>query len=320
MTIKTDANLLEDWFAPVLVGDDSVEECLQRVIRSQSLRVQFTECLRRNLCFYKGRSTDSVTEIRRRAKELHNTLTFRLGMLSGERQGAWFRETPKVGASPFSSGILPEPVFNRYELGNVDRVQAALESSFKERKIFPIPFSEQGPSLWLTLLELNCGLEQVCALDKPFESLRFNSLPANLPEGLRSPLLEKFLHNVKTHVLHAQTEIAKCYEILWEGSCKLWDFQRAQLKRQAQQETYKERASHIRDELRKRRSTLPRFKKADYEALRFMQFEDLPTKAELKKRYIDLAKKWHPDLQGGNEEKFKLLSVSYAQLSKLVQN
>ncbi len=44
------------------------------------------------------------------------------------------------------------------------------------------------------------------------------------------------------------------------------------------------------------------------EAKEFFGFSSTPTKEELKKRYKELAKIYHPDLNGGDEEKMKLLN------------
>jgi DnaJ-class molecular chaperone len=55
------------------------------------------------------------------------------------------------------------------------------------------------------------------------------------------------------------------------------------------------------------------------EALRFMGFDDFPTTDSLKQRYHMLALDMHPDRQGGNELKFKLLAKSYKHLSQVCE-
>jgi len=44
------------------------------------------------------------------------------------------------------------------------------------------------------------------------------------------------------------------------------------------------------------------------EAKNFFGFSQNPNKEEIKKRYKELAKKYHPDLNGGNDEKMKKLN------------
>ena len=44
------------------------------------------------------------------------------------------------------------------------------------------------------------------------------------------------------------------------------------------------------------------------DAKAFFSFKDRPTKDEIKKRYKELAKIYHPDLNGGDEEKMKQLN------------
>jgi len=40
----------------------------------------------------------------------------------------------------------------------------------------------------------------------------------------------------------------------------------------------------------------------------------LATNEQLKQRYRDLAKVWHPDRQGGNEEAMKRLNIAYKEI------
>ena len=53
---------------------------------------------------------------------------------------------------------------------------------------------------------------------------------------------------------------------------------------------------------------------ADIDALRFMGFEEVPAPELLRQRYIVLAKQYHPDRHGGNENAFKRLSSAYSHL------
>jgi hypothetical protein len=81
-------------------------------------------------------------------------------------------------------------------------------------------------------------------------------------------------------------------------------------------------AENVREDFRKRRATptirRPVGKSAqDLEALRFMGFNEFPSEDELKQRYHRLAMEMHPDRQGGNESRFKLLAKSYKHLRRI---
>ncbi|MDN5095711.1 J domain-containing protein [Aliarcobacter butzleri] len=54
-------------------------------------------------------------------------------------------------------------------------------------------------------------------------------------------------------------------------------------------------------------------------AKEFFGFTQTPTKEEVKKRYKELAKKYHPDLNDGNEEKMKELNHYRDILMNIVQ-
>jgi len=88
---------------------------------------------------------------------------------------------------------------------------------------------------------------------------------------------------------------------------------------------YRAEATAYRERLRERRqeeqsqakaSTEPRLK--DLSALHVMGFPHLPTHHALRQRYIDLARRCHPDINGGNEEAFKELNSAYRHLIKRV--
>ena len=55
----------------------------------------------------------------------------------------------------------------------------------------------------------------------------------------------------------------------------------------------------------------------DREALDVFGFVDYPTHDELRRRYLELAKKLHPDAVGGSDDEFKHLSKAYHHLSDL---
>ena len=54
------------------------------------------------------------------------------------------------------------------------------------------------------------------------------------------------------------------------------------------------------------------------EAKVFFGFEDLPTEQELKKKYRELAKKYHPDINGGDDDQMQKLNHYKDVLSKSI--
>ncbi|QKF77825.1 molecular chaperone DnaJ [Arcobacter defluvii] len=62
----------------------------------------------------------------------------------------------------------------------------------------------------------------------------------------------------------------------------------------------------------------PRFNEVE-KAKEFFGFTHSPTKEEIKKRYKELARKYHPDMNGGNDEKMKELNNYRDILMKTVE-
>jgi hypothetical protein len=253
-------------------------------------------------------------------------------MLSPERQGAWFRESPKIGSSAFSSGVGSEPVFAMYEASQAMQIRSKIEQNYLDRApssgVFPVP----GPSLWGILLDLNCQLELVAILPEPFAGLRLDHLPDGLPEALHSTALTGFLANVKKLYSQTRSEVDQCYQMLWKASTELWHAQAKEKPRSRSQDraserqrtydtgSYKQQAEDLRAGFRKRRGDIQGFRAIDVRAMQFMNFQTLPSMDQLRRRYHDLAKKMHPDLVGGDAESFKNLSLYYSHLTKLIRS
>lgn len=334
MSVTPKDTVFADWFLPAIVSNGDVRECLNEVIKSEQFRIQFVSILQTNLCAYKGKSSDSITELRSRVLQLKNTLNFRLGMLTPERHGAWFRESFRPKSGPFASTILSEPIFANYDATQVDHLQHTIAESWRERRLKAMPFTPSGPCIWLILLDLNQLHEQMLTMGRPFQDLRLDQLPDQLPPSLATPSLIAFLNKVREAIIQARVELDECYELLWPASQKLWDWQRRQQQTQKAQQTqqtirhervksttYQKTADDIRHQFRERRSQVKRqtiYTPADLTALRFMKFEEMPDREDLRKRYLEMARTLHPDKQGGNEDQFKQLTRSYAHLNQRV--
>ena len=303
-----------DWFIVAIVADGSVKECLGAVVREQQQKIGFVTALQTNLCAYSGRSTDSVNELRRRTKELEDTLSFRLPLLSLDRPGGWFRDYIYRGVGPFPTVVMTEPVFAAYEAEGTPELKAAILGCFNERKMGVLPFAPPAPCLWLHLLGLNQALEQICVLPAPFSQCRLDELPDTLAREFESPTLSAFLRNVRCAALAAREDLNRCFESLWTTSVKFWD----QVPRRSHR-TGASRAHEVRSQFRDRRRAMTppaQYNLSDLSALRFMELTVMPSSGELKRRYLELARKYHPDREGGNEDQFKALAKAYSHLSQ----
>lgn len=311
-----------DWFMPAILSEGDVHESLGEVIRAEQYKLSFVAALQTNLCAYRGRSSDSLTELRKRVRQLETTLNFRLGMLAPERQGAWFRESARQKSGPFPANILGEPVFAMYEAVDADRLRQLLSESWRERKVKTLPFKQSAPCLWVTLLELNQAYEQIVALGKPFQEFRLDALPELLPSRLAAPSLVAFLGKVRELCVLTREELDRSYAVLWQASCRFWDYQKVQASRPRPSHQYQRAAEDVREKFRERRreSRLQAFlTPIDAQSLKVFGFEDLPEIGLLRRRYRELARDWHPDRNGGDEERFKALARAYTHLLQRVE-
>ncbi len=306
-----------DWFLPAIFSDGDVQECLQTVIRVEQQKITFVSMLQHHLCSYRGRSSDSISELSQRVRKLENTLNFRIGMLAPERKGAWFREALRQRTGPFPESIYAEPVFASYNIEDTDRLRHAVQRAWHERRCPPLPFTKAQPCLWSTVLELNQAYEQVCRLERPFQNCRLDQLPDGLPDDLATASLRAFLAKVSTKAQGVRQELDHCFEMLWRASCGFWDEQLRQERRKTQRQAhFQQTAEDIRDKFRERRNHVRRaMTTMDAQALKFFGLEEFPNKADLRRLYLDLARRYHPDC-GGSEDQFKQLTRYHAHLQQ----
>lgn len=319
----------EDWFRPAILSEGGVKDSLRAVHQLLSRRRALVSALYRSLC-QEGLAEDRVTTLGREARELETTLRYRLGVLRPEREGGWFRPAPQRTAGPVATTVLPHAVFGAYEYERVDAVARALHASFEGSEVATLPWSVgDEPTLWGTLIQLRTRLTEACRLPEPFSTLSLETLPDGLPEDLKSWSLEAFLRNVRREVQGVRVALSANYQILAEACDRLWDVQRLRLRaedlKRAQEEAQaRQRArfeAHTHDTTppgadARSRGTLRTKLPADLEALNFMGFGDFPDRAELRQRYLALAKEFHPDRKGGDEAAFKRLNRSYRHLER----
>lgn len=321
-----EADRPRDWFLPAIEAEGSVAECLDAVLGQLDARAAFVAALRTALAAPPGttphkNAPDAVTDLAHRIKALENTLRFRLGILRPERPLAWFRAPAATSTGPFATTLIDEPVFQAYDPQDADKVRRDLANLWTRRVRGPLPFKDDGPSLWKTLLTFNADLEQLAAMPAPFQALRLDKLPDDLPRALESRPLRAFLVNVRTEVLGTRERLQACHKQLLEACERFWSAQKdedAKERFQARpRPSANPAADSMREEFKRRRqaATKPPVTSTDRDALRYMGFDDVPSPETLRQRYLEMAKRLHPDRRGGRDLEFKELNNAYSHLA-----
>lgn len=334
-----------DWFMPAIECNGTVAESLGAVLGELAQRTAFIAALKGCLETQGPggmRGIDAVTDLSQRIRGLENTLKFRLGILRPERAQAWFRAPAATSTGPFSATLIDEPVFAAYDPWDAERVKRELYALWSQRRARALPFKDESGCLWKTLLQFNADFKRIIELPAPFHDLTLEQLPDVLPPHLDSRALRAFLLNVRNEVMGARERLDACYRQLREACERFWSFQLEHEQRarpfgaQTQQQappppphqphhhhqqpsrpsSYNPQADSMREEFKRRRQTTGArlLTGADMDALRFMGFEDVPAPEILRQRYLVLAKQYHPDRHGGNENAFKRLSGAYSHL------
>jgi hypothetical protein len=307
---------IRDWFLGAIEADGSVDDCLGAVLRDLELKSAFVRGLQKCMAPKKRGGPDAVSDLSMRIKALDNTLRFRLGILRAERPAAWFRSPATTSSGPFSSTLLDEPVLAPYEVEDVGHVKAELALLWQERRAGKLPFRDDGRCLWRTLLGLNAELAGLLRLPSPYDDLSLDTLPDALPPALESRALRAFLLNVRNEVLLARERLSSCYRELRQKCEELWAAQEAGALPPRPRGQTQAQADSVREQLRKRRENRLRFSltTADQRALACLGFDELPSADALRRRYLELAKKLHPDRAGGEDGPFKELASAYSRL------
>ena len=313
-------NLVEtDWFVGAIHFEGSVQDSLKFVASQLSRKHHFISQLQSKLCS-SDHDCDRLTKMGRDIKELENTLRFRLGILQPERPASWFRTIQRKDFGPFRSSMLVSPVFGDYEQEEFRSVQQGIKKSWAKSRMDLLPFDKTQDSLWKVLIEKRQQLTNLAIFESPFEDLNLDNLPEKLPADFESRSLRAFLINVRTEYLAIKDRLQLCYEQLWNSSERLWEYQE-KLTKQEQERKSRESARQSGSSKNTHRSQRKFFNRelgstyAEVMAMRYMGFEKKPADEDLKKRYREMAKKFHPD-RGGDEESFKKLTEAYRRLSE----
>lgn len=336
------SDALGDWFVVGGAQAQSLARALEETENSLSTRQRVVNELRArigvdpntHLNWSSGdtAATAGLPALRHRVRAMENTLGVRLGVLRPEREGAWFRPTSQKTIGPFPTSIFEDPIFAAYSVGDAPRVREGIMAAWNERRrphVGEIPFNTKSACLWLTLLELNAQLSELVTLPADAGGLKLDAVPGHLSPSLESPNFRSFLVAVQADFVDVRGRLDRCYRQLLEASDRFWFEQWRRFK--SAEKTTRESASapntarKVRDEFRRRRQTTGRSGLSgmrtiqDLDALAYMGFNDFPEKDELRTRYLDLAKKFHPDRHGGSETAFKRLTKAYSHLTKRLE-
>ena len=197
----------------------------------------------------------------------------------------------------------------------------------RAQKLFPLP--DQANLLWI-LLEIYKQLEDLryVSIDNrgAHITIDLNNFESSLPSVLRSPILDRFLQNVRTQYLECQKKLDTCRHYM---DARLREFfihyQKDQSKNAQDQMQWNQSAQKIREDFSQKRKgaskskgELPRIPQDDI-ALRFFNFQNFPTLKELRQKYVEMAKKFHPDIRTQNDDdQFKKLARHYAHLKERI--
>lgn len=325
-----------DWFLTAILTDGSVAGCLDAVISELDLRREFVRALKSRLDPSAGGQLDAVTDLSNRLKPLENTLRARLPLLLPDRPGAWFRVPAARSAGPFSTSILHEPVFAPYGSAPPKMVRETLVSAWNSGASSVGVFRVGIRCLWLTLLELNSRYSAINTIDGTPPSgkkvtLLLDQLPEELPAHLDCRSLRAFLANVKNELHSCRQRLDACKRDLLAASDLFFEHQAKPGSNRTG--AWRDKADEFRDEQSRRRSSASQGRAGaaatpgrggglktsrDLEALRYFGFSEFPSADELRKRYLELARRYHPDAATGHEEKFKMLSRVYEHLLQRV--
>jgi hypothetical protein len=296
-----------------------------QVMTELQRKEQFVAKLREKLSERSDHSQDALTELSNRIRILESTLKFRLSILSPERRGAWFRPSSSTASGPFSGTLLPDPVFSAYDETQSPKIRAAILECWQQKNLVNYPLRATDNCLWKILLGINFELH---AIGDNGSWPRLERLPDDLPKDFESRSLRAFLSNVRAEYLSVQERLRSAYDLLIDASERFWvGAPRATRVTKDRADDYDghRAAESMREGFRKRRSQNPSptikppiGKSAqDIVALKFMGFDDFPNAEDLKQRYHNMALRLHPDREGGNEARFKLLSKSYKHLTRV---
>ncbi|SMF06706.1 hypothetical protein SAMN06296036_104155 [Pseudobacteriovorax antillogorgiicola] len=270
-------------------------------MEQEEARLFLVKSLRQALCTHRGDSSDSISHLRKKVEGLRRTFELRLGILSQARHQAWFRQSHATEWGPFPGNVRKDAVFVYFSPEKARKLRNEVVRAWQEGET-ELESLPPGPCLWRYLLDLNHQWYSICQLASPYQDLRLNELPEGLPDDLACRSIHAFLLKVRGAVDGARTDLDHCFQVLFKASETFLNayYQKPRSSGPGRQGAGRDRG--IKSELE--------------ESLRFFEFDRTPNARDLRKRYLELAKRCHPDVAGGDDDRFKKLTHHYHQILK----
>lgn len=308
-----------DWFMPAMRQLGGLNECLSQVIRIEQQRLAFAQGLQQSLCQYAGKSTDSLTELKRRGRELQQTIELRLGMLSPEREAPWFRAGSLLESGPFAPKVSQDPILLPFQPQQALELKQQIVQAWSAGNVPDFNFVKQGPCVWLELLEQNACFMRIMQVRVLSQTYSLLDLAEQLPDHLESQSLRLFLLNVKSLALAVREQLADMYRQLFQATAPFLERQHERAL-QAEQEAFRQTrlrdsADDIREHLKSRRQEKwQRVSDEERQALDVLELNEWPDAALLKRKFRELAMRYHPDRDEGDAERFRRINAAYQRL------
>lgn len=305
-----------DWFGKATQPNVSLGDGLDLVQNMLSQRQLFIAALRENLCGAGDAEPSSIHALSRQVKQLDDSLQFRLGLLRPEREAAWFRPAASEAWGPFQSSMLRESVLPQYAAQDFKKLKNFIKCAWRDRLPLTATFLQAKHSLLHLLLEANAQWQRIAQLPSPFSSMNLAAEEISWPDELWSPLLVEYVAKVRMALLEVRSQLDRIFSDLCLRCEQLWSHQEQLIEQQdaiRRQKSRNDHARHWREEFKQRRQgATMKSSAAKYRAaLKCLGFDKEPDPEELRSRYRQLAKRWHPDLNNGDDTVFKDVSAAY---------
>lgn len=314
---------VSDWFVSATQPDVSLSAGLESVHSQLVRKQQFIEALRENLCGDQKHELSTIHSLSRLAKQLDDSLQFRLGLLRPEREAAWFRPAASDAWGPFQSSMLRDAVLPQYNAEDFKKFRNFVTCAWRDRLPLTASFLKTKQSLMHTLLEANAQWARLAQLPDPFSHVNLVQDNQQTLNELSSPSLIVYLKQVRAALMQVRDHLDRIFAELLRRCEQLWSFQEQLLEQQdaiRKQRSRNDQARQWRSEFRQRRQGASmKSSAAKYRAaLKCLGFEKEPEPDELRSRYRQLAKRWHPDLNDGDDTVFKDVSAAYRLIQQHV--
>lgn len=313
-----------DWFMPAMRQIGGLNECLTQVIRIEQQRLALTQSLQHSLCQYSGKSSDSLTELKRRGHELQQTIDLRLGLLIPDREAPWFRAGSLLESGPFSPKVNQDPILLPFQPQLALELRHQIVQAWSAGEVPDFSFVKRGPCVWLELLEQNACFRRIVTVRVLSQTFSLLDLPDQLPECLDSQSLRMFLINVRNLALSVREQLEDMYRQLFRATVPFLERQFDRALR-ADQENHRKAQFHgsagdIREQLKSRRQeTCTRISTEDRLALDILELNEWPDAGALKRKFRELAMRYHPDRDAGDSERFRNINAAYQRLNERVR-